>query len=91
MRTEIQRWLLIGTFCTTGFLMSGPALAAKDKGAAPGPSSTQEEATEARASIQLPETSFDFGEAVEGSEVMHDFAVKNTGNATLQIQQVRPG
>ncbi len=91
MKTEFRRWLLIGTFSTTCFLISVPAMAAKDKGTPPDPSSAQAVATEASASIQLPETSFDFGEAVEGSEVMHEFVVKNTGNAVLQIQQVRPG
>lgn len=42
-------------------------------------------------SLQLPETQFDFGEASETQEVVHDFVVRNTGAEVLQIQQVRPG
>jgi hypothetical protein len=41
-------------------------------------------------SIVLSETSFDFGEVDEGSVVSHDFIVKNTGKAELQISKVRP-
>jgi hypothetical protein len=67
------------------------ASAAEEKAARPPLSPSQPAATEARPSIQLPETTFNFGEATEGSEVTHDFVVKNTGSAELQIQQVRPG
>lgn len=42
-------------------------------------------------SIQFPETVFEFGEVMEGTDVIHDFIVKNTGKGTLQIDQVRPG
>jgi hypothetical protein len=42
-------------------------------------------------SIQIPETVFNFGEVMEGSEVIHEFTVKNTGKGDLQINQVRPG
>jgi hypothetical protein len=42
-------------------------------------------------SIQVPESTFDFGEVMEGGEIVHDFVVKNTGKAVLQIEQVRPG
>jgi hypothetical protein len=40
--------------------------------------------------LQLTETSFDFGEALEGSTVSHDFSVSNTGSAVLKIDQVGP-
>lgn len=92
MRTEFQRCFLIGTLCATCILMPGHALAAEGKVAPPASSPAQPAAAiEVRPSIQLPETSFDFGEAMEGSEVTHEFVVKNTGSAELQIQQVRPG
>lgn len=42
-------------------------------------------------SIQIAEKAYDFGEVLEGAEVNHVFAVKNTGKASLQITQVRPG
>lgn len=41
--------------------------------------------------IQIPEPKHDFGEAPEGSEVVHDFKIMNTGKAELLIEQVRPG
>lgn len=41
--------------------------------------------------IDIPETTFDFGEVFEGAEVTHDFIVKNAGKAELLIDQVRPG
>jgi hypothetical protein len=42
-------------------------------------------------SIHLSETTYDFGEALEGSEVSHDFIVKNTGPVALGIERVRVG
>jgi hypothetical protein len=41
--------------------------------------------------FQVEEPTHDFGEVLEGAEVEHEFVVKNTGNAVLQIEQVRPG
>lgn len=41
--------------------------------------------------IQVLDKAFDFGEVLEGAEVTHVFTVKNTGEAMLQITQVRPG
>lgn len=42
-------------------------------------------------SIQVPSPTHDFGEVPEGAEVTHDFVIKNTGKAPLEIQQVKPG
>jgi hypothetical protein len=42
-------------------------------------------------SIKVPESTYDFGEIMEGGEVAHDFIVTNTGKAPLEINQVRPG
>jgi len=39
-------------------------------------------------SITFSETKFDFGEVDEGSEVSHDFTVKNRGKAELRITKV---
>jgi hypothetical protein len=41
--------------------------------------------------LEIRETSFDFKEAFEGEKVSHDFMVKNTGNAVLNITKVSPG
>jgi hypothetical protein len=42
-------------------------------------------------SIQVADAVFDFGEVMEGSEVIHEFTVKNDGKGVLQIEQVKPG
>lgn len=39
----------------------------------------------------LKEKFFDFGEVREGDHVEHLFVVSNTGNAPLEIRNVRPG
>ena len=41
--------------------------------------------------LQISETTFDFKEAFEGEKVSHDFMVKNTGKAVLNIKEVRRG
>jgi hypothetical protein len=38
--------------------------------------------------LSLPEARFDFGEALEGTVVEHDFVVRNTGNEVLEIKKV---
>ena len=53
----------------------------------PLPSSNQGNA----ACIQISEKIFNFGEVLEGGEILHDFVVKNTGTEALSIEQVRPG
>jgi len=35
--------------------------------------------------------SFDFGTVLEGNTVLHDFVIKNTGDAPLKIENVRTG
>jgi hypothetical protein len=41
-------------------------------------------------SIQVPETTHDFGQVDEGSKVSHDFIVENKGRADLHITKVSP-
>ena len=42
-------------------------------------------------SIRLSETDYHFKEADEGSILSHNYIVKNTGSAVLEIIDVRPG
>jgi len=42
-------------------------------------------------STEVPETSFNFGEILEGGEYVHDFMVRNAGTAPLEIKKVMPG
>lgn len=39
---------------------------------------------------KIDETTIDFGEAMEGTEVSSDFVVKNLGKGPLRLEQVRP-
>ena len=43
------------------------------------------------AHIQFSEPNFDFGEVNAGDPVRHDFVFKNTGDAVLELTDVRPG
>jgi len=39
----------------------------------------------------MPELKYEFEPVVDGAEVVHDFLVKNAGEATLAIHQVKTG
>ena len=39
----------------------------------------------------LPELAHEFEAVVDGTEISHDFSVKNTGDGVLAIQQVKTG
>lgn len=41
-------------------------------------------------SFFIPESEFDFGTVIEGTQVQHAFAVENHGGGTLYIKEVRP-
>jgi hypothetical protein len=48
-------------------------------------------AEDAAPSIQVPIADFHFGEVREGTVISHDFLIRNSGTAVLEILQVRPG
>lgn len=37
----------------------------------------------------FPENTFTFDRILEGSDVIHDFVIKNTGNAPLAVEKVK--
>lgn len=41
--------------------------------------------------VRLPEPKYEFSDIVEGRPVVHDFVIQNKGNATLDIEKVKPG
>lgn len=41
--------------------------------------------------VVLPENSYEFSSALEGSEVSHDFVVKNQGDEPLKIFKISSG
>jgi len=42
-------------------------------------------------SAMLPELQYEFDPVVDGTEITHDFSIKNTGSGTLAIDQVKTG
>lgn len=43
----------------------------------------------AQPSIQIKQPEYDFGVVMEGTEIEHEFTVRNTGKALLNIERVR--
>jgi hypothetical protein len=41
--------------------------------------------------VFVPETRFQFGPVLEGTEITHDFIVQNKGTTPLKIEKVRTG
>ena len=76
---------IVGCFCLIWVHTAEPA------GDASQPKPATQAVPQNAPSIQIPEATYDFGEVAEGKEVVHDFKIKNTGKAELQIDQVRPG
>lgn len=52
--------------------------------------SGREAMAEVRPIISLSSNSYDFGTVAQGTKVVHEFEVKNTGNADLVIQRLSP-
>jgi len=48
-------------------------------------------ATEGKPVAVIEKDSFDFGSKFEGVEIIHDYIIKNTGDADLEIQSVKSG
>jgi hypothetical protein len=56
----------------------------------PPPTATAE-ATSEKPGMVLPELRYEFDPVVDGTEVTHDFPLKNSGSGTLAITQVKTG
>lgn len=67
-------------------LFLGNSLWAEEKGEKPTTAETQEQPR-----ILLDSTQFYAGEVDEGTVIVHDFTVKNTGKAPLTIEKVKAG
>ena len=73
-------------------LWVGQAYAAKSTGTAVSPiKSPAASSSQDGPVLEIPEMTHDFGEVMEGDEVVYEFKVRNTGKSDLQINQVRPG
>ncbi len=49
----------------------------------------EDEQDTGRPQLVVQEKTHDFGAAVEGENVVHDFAVQNRGSSVLEIQEVK--
>ena len=79
-RAAIYLWLF-GLFCTLS-VGSSNSFSQQNTSAPPNPGEAS--------SMVISETTFDFGQVDEGSEVTHDYIVRNAGKAELQITKVTP-
>jgi hypothetical protein len=92
MKLSWPRTLLTVAIClVVSLVWLCPASAAESRGAGVQKPPPATAGSEQAPSIQILEKAYDFGEVLEGAEVTHVYAVKNTGKAPLQITQVRPG
>lgn len=83
-------FLWLWCFGTGGALAADPAPSSIKK--SPGSNGSTPPANPSEnPSIQISQAVFDFGEVIEGGEIVHEFMVKNTGAGELLINQVRPG
>ncbi len=87
----LANWLLVILVLVSPAYHAHAAAPSEGAPAQPPATSAQSPASQEEPSMQIAETTFDFGEVVEGATVEHTFNVKNTGKAVLQIEQVRPG
>jgi hypothetical protein len=47
--------------------------------------------TENQPELKLIESAYTFETVTEGKEIIHDFIIKNVGNAQLDVLKVKPG
>ena len=75
----LQKWFLlaVAVFVLTGCAVRGDHL--------------DSDVTHGTPVLVLSESSHDFGQMSEDGSYVHDFPVKNSGNAVLKITRVRPG
>jgi len=86
MKRAFKVWLfiIVGFFLSWAHVVGIAGNASQSQSALPA-------ASQDTPVVQIPEPKHDFGEAAEGSEVIHDFKIVNSGKAELKIEQVRPG
>ncbi len=85
MRTNLVTLWMVGTL---GGLASGLA---QTKSSPPPPPATVARPETSGPRIEFGGTVFDFGKTNAGEVVRHDYVFTNTGTATLEIKDVRPG
>ncbi|MCU0588014.1 MAG: DUF1573 domain-containing protein [Syntrophobacteraceae bacterium] len=91
MREVVQKWFLVVALCAPFMMASSNGLAEEKQASTPAVARPESQTSAGKATIQFAETTLNFGEAIEGTEVSHTFVLKNTGSEELRIEQVRPG
>src|SRR6266498_1814720 len=86
MNMNSVTWLMLAG-ALAGMASAAPA---QTKTASP-PTATVGSPQPSGAKIQFAETNFDFGKVNSGDVIKHEFVFTNTGTATLEIKDVRPG
>lgn len=81
------KWCLV-LLCL--LLLVGRGMAAESDDALPKQPAEQTTAPQDPPAAKIAETTFDFGDVMEGAEVSADFMIKNSGKGELRIDQVRP-
>ncbi len=77
-QARMSMGVLISAICMAGFLIwSAPLLADPSEAASP--------------IAVLSQTSHDFGTVLEGTVVVHDFSIRNVGNAPLSVTDIKTG
>jgi len=86
-----MRFRIVAFTATIVMLLAAATLtcASEDK-ASTGQASSTVAAIE-KPGVMLPELKYEFDRVVDGSQITHDFAIKNTGNGPLAITQVKTG
>jgi hypothetical protein len=73
-------------------LFTGGTAAASDQATVKDQGAEATEAARAKLpNIVIPQASFAFEPVVDGTEVTHDFPIKNTGDGELSIKRVKTG
>ncbi len=83
--SSLQKALCMAAACVFILCVAQNTFAAK----AGGKKSQASSEDKGKPAIQVKETVFSFGESKEGSIIEHDFVVRNTGKAVLNIDKVR--
>jgi hypothetical protein len=81
--TRIAPRLVFGLLMGFGLSLNAAASSAQTPAAPP--------AVEAPPSIVIAEPLYEFPNAVDGTEIVHDFKVQNQGAGVLEIEKVRTG
>ena len=85
-----MKYRILAFTATLGMLwVAAATVGASDQ--ATGKDSFSQPSSTAAPGVVLPELNYEFGTVVDGTQVTHDFAIKNTGDGPLAVTQVKTG